>query len=852
MDFLFRSPLIQFDISKSDEVIKNWNLIIEAISLSSNALYNAIKDKTPDQLTQKEKSSVYRYLLRGKYRATPFGRWAGVGVGFWGGEKYSNQQVVSETSEISSKSDSKKQDQNYWQNPSLEPWGGGWKFWNFDQEKEVWRFSKSGASPLVQRLREIALEDKPIDADSLFRPFPEMGFQEKREAWNYLLESQLIVPDRFSDLPQTEPKEDRFILPRISLPETYRSRISLFLDEIGETLIDQDRPYLVRLKDRFASTFDDRFVPLRLLWKLIPYLTFQEETIDHQNFEISLFPSLLDSKAEYLDLKNLIPKNKRENRLIHGQALFRVLANEKILIDNLTFNRPYVYGGRFTFQPEVFDYFSQQNDTDSGIILADVILYERQKLQTILRHKNLVEYQINCFSGSSSADELDCSQIFIGLVGNRFELYAPHLGKKIKPVFQHPLNPHFITHPVCRVLWEIAHQDTLRPIYYAHSSFTSAENLPELRWGDLIIQPKKWKLRKGIKCKTDDDLSTLIESKGLPNLVLVGNHDHEFALDLSDLMDRKVFLEELAKGNELNVFEWLWKSDEKGKKSPIFYPQFLWGKPMSVSEEEESRNPELINLVNGNENKSWVSIKVILRPDYQQHLVINKIADIFYEFAKNGIQPFYFLFYKEKSPEIRLRVKIKSSTEKVKISSHVLNYFNAYPDFEQVNLHPYYPEISKYSNVAIEISETLFFQESKLILKKNPLDLEEKISLAVGIGNLLIGDSNQLEYWIHQLNERSKGMTYHSSPDPYLEKFDRTVSKRWITFYSSQLVQHPWFQDLEMQGRLLGNHLHMAINRLFWEEAAAYEPKVFSILSAILRRKKFSSFCKKDGRQLTE
>jgi len=840
MDFLFRSPLIQFDISDPDELVKNWTLIIKAISLSSNALYNAIKDKTPDQLTQKEKSSVYRYLLRGKYRATPFGRWAGVGVGIWGGNKFSNQQLVTETSEINPKSDSKNRDQDYWQNPSLEPWGGGWKFWNFDQEKEVWRFSKSGASPLVQRLREIALEHRPIDADSLFRPFPEMGFQEKREAWNYLVESQLIVPGRFSDLPQTEPTEDRFILPRISLPESDRSRISSFLDEIGNTLIGQDRPYLVRLKDRFASTFDDRFVPLSLLWKLIPYLTFREETIDHQNFEISLFPSLIDSKADYLDLKNLIPQNKPENRPIHGQALFRVLANERILIDNLTFNRPYVYGGRFTFQPEVFDYFSQQNNPDPGIIFADVILYERQKLQTILRHKNLVEYQINCFSGGSSRDELDCSQIYIGLVGNRFELYAPHLGKKVKPVFQHPLNPQLITHPVCRVLWEIAHQDTLRPIHYAHSSFTNAENLPELRWGDLILQPKKWKLRKGIKCKNDDDLSYLIESKGLPNLVLAGNHDHEFALDLSDRMDRKVFLEELAKGNELNVFEWLWKSHEKSKNGPTCYPQFLWGKPMEVTEKKESRNPEMINLVDGNENKSWVYVKVILRPDYQQHLVAHRIADIFLEFASNGIQPFYFLFYKEKSPEIRLRVKIKSTAEQVKISSHIFNYFNTYPEFEQVKPHPYYPEVSKYSEVAMEISETLFFQESKLILKKNPMDEEEKLSLAVGIGNLLIGDSNHLEYWIHQLNAQSGGMTFHSSPDLYLEKFDRSVSKRWRVFYSAQLAQHPWFENLEMQGRLLGNHLHMAVNRLFWEEAAKYEPKVCSILSAILRKRKFS------------
>ena len=84
MDFLYRMHLVDFDLKDREQIHKNWNWIKQAIRLSSDSLYQEIENKDFDSLTSSTKSKLYKYLLRGRYRSTPFGLWAGVGLGNWG------------------------------------------------------------------------------------------------------------------------------------------------------------------------------------------------------------------------------------------------------------------------------------------------------------------------------------------------------------------------------------------------------------------------------------------------------------------------------------------------------------------------------------------------------------------------------------------------------------------------------------------------------------------------------------------------------------------------------------------------------------------------------------------------
>ena len=64
MALLFRAPLLQFDIRDEQQVKKHWPAILKALSLSSIVLYERIQNKQPEDLSPREKKSVYRYLTR--------------------------------------------------------------------------------------------------------------------------------------------------------------------------------------------------------------------------------------------------------------------------------------------------------------------------------------------------------------------------------------------------------------------------------------------------------------------------------------------------------------------------------------------------------------------------------------------------------------------------------------------------------------------------------------------------------------------------------------------------------------------------------------------------------------------
>src|SRR5690606_18933502 len=123
MELLYRSPLLVFDIKNPLEIKKHWFEILEAISLSSPILFERIRLKQPEGLSPREKKSVYRYLLRGKYRATPFGKWAGVGVAKWAPPNQFTEEGITLTTVPIQFRESPLDSSEYWLNPSLERWG---------------------------------------------------------------------------------------------------------------------------------------------------------------------------------------------------------------------------------------------------------------------------------------------------------------------------------------------------------------------------------------------------------------------------------------------------------------------------------------------------------------------------------------------------------------------------------------------------------------------------------------------------------------------------------------------------------------------------------------------------------
>src|SRR5690606_11375042 len=86
MSFLFRLPLFHFDIENPEVLEQHRETILKSIKLSSTVLYQELKGKPFVELDNKLRIKLRKYLLRGRFRPTPFGMFAGVGLGKWGTE----------------------------------------------------------------------------------------------------------------------------------------------------------------------------------------------------------------------------------------------------------------------------------------------------------------------------------------------------------------------------------------------------------------------------------------------------------------------------------------------------------------------------------------------------------------------------------------------------------------------------------------------------------------------------------------------------------------------------------------------------------------------------------------------
>lgn len=838
MALLFRAPLLQFDIRDPQQVIRHWPEVLEAIMLSSMDLFERIQYKQPGELSKREEKSVFRYLLRGKYRATPFGKWAGVGEAYWTHSLLGDEKVGELRTSLIHPADKPASVHHYWLNPSLEPWGDDWKFWNFDKEKQHWRYSKSADSLLIRELKHLSYSGQPILKEGLFKSFPGLLNEEQETIWQRLIAQQLLTSGDDDVSSSWTKKEDHYIINKSGLPASHKIKLDNFFSEIGCLAGRKGSIYLERLIDRFEEEFDDRFVPLKMLWKLVPHLIHENEEITKAspNEDTSLYDL---SEKRTLNLRDLVFRSDNKKKIAHSQALFRITEKGQILIDNLVFNRPFVYGGRFTHQPELFDYFQRYQDKLENAVYADVILIEDQKVQHISSHRSVTPVTLNCFCGSKHSSVLDTSETYIGIQNGKFILMAPKLGKRVIPIFQHPLNPLFITHPLCRILWEVAHQNYVRPIYYIEPQFVCAEYLPQLEWGDIILQPRQWRVKWQECFLNERDLINHLAAKGIPKQVVVGHQDEELTLDLRYKEDISILIEELRQKKPIHIQEWLWKKDDNfTSDTKSFYPQYLYGQ-VHKSLVNDVIPKQTVNYISEFESKEWISARLILSPDFQESVIRFQLGLFFDRLEKIGVTPYYFLFYRLKNAEIRVRCRISNPEDKGRVVALLHNLLGKISDIDHIKFAPYYPEHAKYSETAMFLSEEIFYQESKIVLQVNPKSKEEKVMMAVGISSMYFNIETDMEFWIEKLKDLAQGMTSHHPVKGYVSQFEGTVIKGWRVHYQALVDRHPWIRDKTKKWGFVANHIHMLVNRLLWEQGMDAEPEIFSLLGRVLREKKY-------------
>ncbi|MBN7816907.1 lantibiotic dehydratase [Algoriphagus pacificus] len=829
MDFIYRIPLIDFDPSNPSEIIRNWVQITDTIHYSSPELFQQIHGKDYDALSEEIKLSIYKYLLRGRYRATPFGKWAAVGTGRWDNTKKTILDL--DTKQILPIEKKPTNQENYTLAPGLEPCPPMIRYLQFDQKEQKWIYSLIAENKILNTLIRHFEEKQLLDFREFSTWFSGIDRESKLEIWNRVLATGIILKATREKQHSNPQNINLKALETVFLDPSIREKLDMFTKQSGKLFTQQKKPILEKFKNLFQAKFDDRFVSLHQLMCEAVLLQESLAAVDRNGYVSSsklpnLFPGI-----NQIDLSQEAAKEQLPDQIHDIQYLFRVDAAGRILMDNIVCNRPFVYSGRFSEDQQLFQFIKDMNPELKNPIsfrYCDIQLMESDTIQFLCRHQNCYSHQLGPIQDQETGT-ISLKEVYLGIHEDRILLYWKKKNIVLLPVFQHPLNGQQISLNLFRLLWEISNQDSFK--FLPYTTGQTSRYYPEYRWGNIILQPRKW-IYKAEEFSSIQDLKNSLQEDAIPDPVQVGTMDQELVLYWKNPLDLKILWKELNKREKLHLLEAVGYDDPlfySGNGKPVF-PQIVY---QSKVHPPKVTIPGLVNYLD-EQDPSCLYFRIGTSPQGLITLLKKTLPSLIHELKRElPTLNWYFLIYGMPKLEVRIRFLRLKAKQKAMIRNVAYGHFQKDP---QLSLREatYYPEFEKYGITDQNKSNQLFQWESELVLqgnKENSLPLicweeEAKVDLFSEIWSEVFFKSSLRDVYLEEFKMILKTLSTQDIRK-IRKSFDPTLSsKAWkgsTQTYLQCIQKHRNYQNTTRQKSFLLNHFHMMANRFFLMNAMDYE-----------------------------
>jgi len=838
MDFLFRTPLLAFDPKDHEAIRQNWKFIQKAIENSSPDFAQSIRGKEFGDLSIHQRKKLLKYLIRGRYRATPFGYWSGVGLGTWS-SSYSNLDLSTRLIQNESGPFQHSEDEEHLTfqiAPGIRREMFHYVYWSYGETKEGWLANFILRSRIPDLVYDWFQDNSTLTLEHFSTWFSKLDSPRIHVIWERLKRAGLLRPSPgLGDFPKrSDASVDLKVSQPLTLPFGIRDQLEKIPKEMASLFVAYSTPYLEGFKDWFTHEYDDRFVRMD---RILPSRRFWPSRISKENRPEPI-PELNGSLWEIgqeLDLSKTFPKTAVQD-LSQLQVLFRISSGDQLIIENFTCNNPFALMGRFGNDQKIAEYFKKilSTETSEDPIFADIQIQESKKSQLICSHPNLFRYTIDCTGTQDGPNYLKLSDLRLGISEGKFRIFSESLGKTILPVVQHPLNPAFISHPLSRMLWEIAQQDSFRFLPHTSTILSLGKFCPKITWSGICLQRPQWTIAVE-DLKQYGSVKQLQKRWQLPNVVTFGNHDRELVLDLNDPMDCAIIEQELrSKGRcHVSTAEWIGQSPIKTVQGQHVYPQFLksWNlqRPMRAADSP-------INFLTS-EDPDWLYVKIYLSEEFLMPFLEKGLGSLVQRvLGKTRCSCWYFLYYRTKEQEIRLRFKAISAEGLAEIKAEIFHELEANGMVLNYRFEPYFPERSKFG-MGMEVSEKLFEIESQFFIDSPRRNDLEKAHILAFLFFRIFWEHISLDWLMVMVREGQK-LCKRSLKPKFKHHFTDFFPEKLLPIvenYICVMKSHPEYERVSDATFLL-HHLHLFVNRMFQNRSQEYEPYVHYAIYRQLKR----------------
>lgn len=450
MEPIIRIPLFNFNIDDDKEIIKHYAQIKEAIKISNPLFHKILDSKGYCELIPKEKRTLRKYLIRGKYRATPFGKFAALGIG----HHTKQHELPIKIKELIRPHHKNlyKYEQNL-KDGSVEIFHkkfklgymmqvekGNFSYWEFDYKDEDWSNVTVAGNNVLNTVYNYFEKNHFLNFNTFSSWFNTSDNYAVTNIWKALILQAFIIlestPNKFklSNLYSSKITLDSIGIGfENKIVDSEKLIFETVIMEMGNFFTQYHSHFLNDVKILFQELFDDRQVPLKRFFEQSQILealsnerqqntTKEEKSIDFKEQLLSHF----QLGTNEVDLS----KSQKTKSLTYNGWLHLLIKkqghNDFQLLDANNF-LGMGYLGRFTYDTEILNYQKEifkglQSYSDTDLNYTDFNLIEKSDLQAVCSHQNVCHTTISFSDRVSFENSISWEDLNIYLQDNSFHL----------------------------------------------------------------------------------------------------------------------------------------------------------------------------------------------------------------------------------------------------------------------------------------------------------------------------------------------------------------------------------------------------------------------------------------------
>lgn len=514
-------------------------------------------------------------------------------------------------------------------------------------------------------------------------------------------------------------------------------------------------------------------------------------------------------------------------------------------------------------------------------IYAEIIHHPSDRIGNILLRPNIYNHEIQYVTKNKSDKiRININDILVKIESNRIVLKSKSLNKEISPRLSTAYNYSINQLSIIKFLGDLQYHNKYNGFNWDWSILKNRSFLPRVEYKHIILSEARW-LFKSIKGETLDDLRKRLKKNEVPRYCNIKDADNVLLLDIENEICLSLIKKRLVK-KDIHLYEAFIKELFISRKQMKYMAEFifpvLWNPSEKTNKKPPVRTEEKVLLVdeeltihrNYNPGEEWSYFKI-----YCSHLfgdkVIKKVIGSILRYFHNRDTDlnWFFIRYEDPQPHIRFRIKKKLDEEILYELNRLLKIFIKEGSVSSLQIETYKREIERYGANNMELSEQVFYFDSKAILnflniydEQVDEDLRWQISF-VSI-DLLLDD--------FKLPLIDRISLFESLYEIFLPEFVDTSNKKYIRFFKDSankkyianksfldsVLRLKDYQELyryiepfsrrsddirnivdSIKGnlndtseliKLLQSYIHMNLNRLFFAKARMHELVIYYLI----------------------